>query len=47
MYNTNNYSKLDMSLLIFQKYYVKCLLIDNIANTFLECAVNLKLDLKI
>ena len=27
---------------IFQKYYVKCLLIDNIANTFLECDVQFK-----
>ena len=37
MYNTNNYAKLVMSLPIFQKYYIKCLLIDNITNTFLEC----------
>ena len=42
MYNTNNYANLDMSLLSFQKYYVKCLLLDNIANTFLECDVQFK-----
>ena len=42
MYNKNNYDNLDMSLKIFQKYYVKCLLIDNKANTFLECADKFK-----
>ena len=42
MYNTNNYAKLVMSLPIFQKYYVKCLLIDNITDTFLECAGKFK-----
>ena len=31
-----------MSLRIFQKYYVKCLLIDNITDTFLECAGKFK-----
>ena len=44
--NTNNYAELDLTLRIFQKYYVRCLLIDNIVNIFLECADKFKIRFK-
>ena len=47
LYYSDNYKNVDMSIKLYQKYYVECLLIDSKCNSYTECIYNFGKKLKI